>query len=45
MQETLQRAGIERIDYATVVDAQTLEGIEQIEQPAVALIACHAVDQ
>lgn len=41
MQETLQQAGIERIDYAAVVDGQTLEGIEQIERPAVALIACH----
>jgi pantoate--beta-alanine ligase len=41
MHETLQAAGIERIDYAAVVDAQALQDIEQIEQPAVALIACH----
>lgn len=41
MQETLQTAGIERIDYATVVDAKTLEEMESIDRPAVALIACH----
>jgi pantoate--beta-alanine ligase len=41
MQETLQAAGIERIDYATVVDAQTLGEIEMIQSPAIALIACH----
>ena len=39
MQDVLQTAGIERIDYATVVDADTLEEVDQIEQPAVALIA------
>lgn len=41
MQETLLAAGIERIDYATVVNAQTLEDIDRIEQLSVALIACH----
>ena len=41
MQDLLQAAGIERIDYAAVVDAQTLEDIETIVEPAVALIACH----
>jgi pantoate--beta-alanine ligase len=41
MQDTLQAAGIERIDYATVVDAETLKEIHSIERPAVALIACH----
>jgi pantoate--beta-alanine ligase len=41
MHETLLAAGIERIDYATVVDAQTLEDIDRIEQTSIALIACH----
>jgi pantoate--beta-alanine ligase len=41
MQETLQSAGIERIDYATVVDADTLEEMGQIQRPTVALIACY----
>jgi pantoate--beta-alanine ligase len=41
MQDTLQSAGIERIDYATVVDAGTLEVIDQIDEAAVALIACY----
>jgi len=41
MQETLRQAGIERIDYAAVIEAHTLEEVDQIEKPAVALIACH----
>lgn len=39
MQETLEAAGIERVDYATISDAQTLAEVTQIEAPAVALIA------
>jgi pantoate--beta-alanine ligase len=41
MQERLTNHGIERIDYATVVDAETLAASEHIDRPAVALIACH----
>lgn len=41
MQETLQAAGIERIDYAAVVDGESLEETESINRPAIALIACH----
>jgi pantoate--beta-alanine ligase len=39
MRHVLQRHGISRIDYAAVVDAETLQ--EQTEGAAVALIACH----
>ena len=37
--ELLQR-GAEKIDYARVVDSQTLETIDTIDDEAVALIAC-----
>jgi pantoate--beta-alanine ligase len=40
MHDTLRRAGIESIDYATVVDAETLGELNAIERSAVALIAC-----
>lgn len=39
MQRTLEGAGIERIDYATLVDPNTLVELTQLEGPAVALIA------
>ena len=39
MQETLEAAGIERVDYATIADPQTLAEVMRIERPAVALIA------
>jgi pantoate--beta-alanine ligase len=39
MQETLEAAGIEREDYATISDAQTLAEVTRIDTPAVALIA------
>lgn len=39
MQTTLREAGIESIDYATVVDAQTLAAIDRIDSLAAALIA------
>lgn len=39
MQETLEKAGIERVDYATIVDPQTLADVTRLEEPAVALIA------
>ncbi len=40
MQETLEAAGIERVDYAAIADPQTLTELKQIEGSAVALIAC-----
>ena len=40
MREELTRAGIERIDYATVADAATLEELNLLDRPAVALVAC-----
>ncbi len=39
MQETLEAAGIERVDYATIADPQTLAEVTRLEGPAVALIA------
>ena len=33
--------GIERIDYATIVDRENLATIETLDRPAVALIAAH----
>lgn len=39
MREVMSSAPGLRIDYAAVVDAQTLQTIEQIERPAVALVA------
>jgi len=41
MQAVLAQAGIERIDYATIVDSETLSGLTTIAGPAVALIACY----
>jgi len=37
--QTLEESGIHEIDYARVVDAQTLQEIESVSSPAVALIA------
>src|SRR4051812_30848602 len=39
MQQTLEAAGIERIDYATIADARTLAEMTRLDRPAVALIA------
>lgn len=39
MQETLEAAGIERVDYATISNSQTLAEVTRIDAPAVALIA------
>ncbi len=36
----LTAAGIERIDYATVADAQSLVELNRLDRPAVALVAC-----
>jgi pantoate--beta-alanine ligase len=41
MRSTLTEHGIDRIDYATLVQADTLEELSVIRSPAVALIACH----
>lgn len=43
MRQTLlgqgEQAGVDKIDYATVVDAKTLTRLSQVDRPAVALIA------
>ena len=41
MHSELTAAGIERIDYAAVADAQTLAELNTLDRPAVALVACH----
>ena len=41
MRNILTAAGIEKIDYAAVVDAETLAELAHIDRRAVALIACH----
>jgi pantoate--beta-alanine ligase len=41
MQVTLEAAGIEGVDYATIVDPQTLAGVTKLQHAAVALIAAY----
>lgn len=41
MHTMLKDAGVDRIDYARVVDRHTLEPLSQLDRPAVALIAAH----
>lgn len=41
MQETLLKQGAERIDYARIVDRETLADLTLLDQPAIALIAAH----
>ena len=41
MRNTLEAAGIEKIDYVDIADAQTLEPVAQLQNDAVALIAAH----
>ena len=41
LRNELAAAGIQRIDYATVADAQTLAELNTLDRPAVALVACH----
>ncbi len=41
MRESLHENGIDRIDYAVVADANTLDELDIIDRPAVVLIACH----
>lgn len=40
MHSVLRSRGIDHIDYATVVDAESLAELDSIDRPAVALIAC-----
>lgn len=44
MHRIMRNAGIERIDYACIVDRNTLESLPQLDRPAVALIAAHVGD-
>jgi len=41
MHSILKQAGIERIDYATLADPETLTELKTLDGPAVALIAAH----
>jgi pantoate--beta-alanine ligase len=41
VRETLMSGGIDRVDYAAVVDAETLAPLAQIEGPTAVLIAAH----
>ena len=41
MQEVLEGAGIERVDYATIADPETLADVKRLNGPAVALIAAY----
>ncbi|MCA9133764.1 MAG: pantoate--beta-alanine ligase, partial [Planctomycetales bacterium] len=41
MLRVLQETGAERVDYAQVVDRQTLQSLERLDRPAVALIAAY----
>jgi pantoate--beta-alanine ligase len=44
MRNTLTAAGIERIDYVSVADRETLAELPQVTGPAVALIAAFVGD-
>jgi pantoate--beta-alanine ligase len=39
MQELLEQAPVDRLDYAAIVDPETLQPLETLDRPAVALIA------
>jgi pantoate--beta-alanine ligase len=41
MSETLQTGGVDRIDYATIVDPDTLAEVNRLQAPAIALIAAY----
>jgi pantoate--beta-alanine ligase len=41
MVATLEASGVDRIDYATIVDPETLVELNELTGPAVALIAAH----
>jgi pantoate--beta-alanine ligase len=41
MHELLYQAGIERIEYARIVDRETLQPLEAVDRPAIALIAAY----
>ncbi len=44
MHHILREGGIERIDYARIVDRHTFQSLTQLDRPAVALIAAHVGD-
>lgn len=39
MQRTMRDAGITHVDYAAIVDAESLDDLDELDRPAVALIA------
>ena len=41
MTEILQAAPVDRIDYVTIVDPESLEPVEEVDRPLQALIAAH----
>jgi pantoate--beta-alanine ligase len=41
LQHTIQDGGIRKIDYAAIVDAETLADLDVLDRPAVALVAAH----
>jgi len=41
MHDMLRKAGVQKIDYVAIADANTLESIDRIDRPAVALIAVY----
>jgi pantoate--beta-alanine ligase len=41
MRATLEAAGVDRIDYATIVDPDTLAELDRVDGPAIALVAVH----
>lgn len=41
MESALYEGGAERVDYARIVHAESLQSMEKVESPAVALIAAH----
>ena len=41
IREELTASGVDSIDYVTIVDPQTLTPVDEISEPAVALIAAH----
>jgi pantoate--beta-alanine ligase len=41
MLDVLRDGGVDRVDYATIVHPETLVEVEQLDAPAIALIAAH----
>ena len=44
IQEQLQEHGIQQVDYVAIVDPTTLVELEQVEEPAMLLMAAHVGD-